>query len=292
MMNIALPLTTCSTVGWAAFAIEPSALADRCSVTLVMLLTMVAYKNMVSSALPPINYLTILDWYILFCFGNMILVIIENVVATLWSVEPDAELPGILIIICIYIAGMLIFVGYAMGVWFQKLRSALPETEIKPLQNKRMKHSQEKSQHIIWVAPMDKQINRTECMECSEGDLEQKIKKFLQNQNFAAIFEGSESFDVRCYKRNHFYSLLYPDKTFKPEDDYMFALIFLPLPANDDVMREAMKKLRKAFSKSSIQGWMSSGNAMLEPLNSEFYPVLGMKTKKPGSKVSGSRCIV
>eukprot|EP00960_Hanusia_phi_P061012 764705-Hanusia_phi.AAC.4 len=270
MMNVALPLTTCSTVGWAAFAIEPSALADRCSVTLVMLLTMVAYKNMVSSALPAINYLTILDWYILFCFANMILVIIENVVAALFNVEWDAEVPGILTIIAIYLAGVLLFVFRALSVWFQHLKSALSESE---LLNKRGKKV---TQHIIWLAPMDKQKYRMEFTNLTEEELAQKVKKFLDEQDFQGILSSSKDFSVKCYRRNFFYSKVYPDSDkkgkFKPKDDYLFALILLPPSPDDDVMRMAMKKLRKAFSKSSIQGWISEGNASLEPLNAEFRP--------------------
>ena len=53
--------------------------ADRLSVTLTLMLTAVAYKFIVASALPQVSYLTSLDTYVLVCFLFLFLISVENV---------------------------------------------------------------------------------------------------------------------------------------------------------------------------------------------------------------------
>lgn len=54
--------------------------ADRLGITLTLVLTAVAYKFVVASSLPTVSYLTLLDQYVLVCFGFMMINAIENVV--------------------------------------------------------------------------------------------------------------------------------------------------------------------------------------------------------------------
>ena len=48
-----------------SFVVPIDELANRCSITLTLLLAMVAFKYVVSEKLPNISYATIIDWYVL-----------------------------------------------------------------------------------------------------------------------------------------------------------------------------------------------------------------------------------
>lgn len=80
--NIALPMMVLTYLGFLSFAVdfegqrmEP---ADRLGITLTLLLTAVAYKFVVASAIPQVSYLTWLDQYISFCFAYLCVIIGEN----------------------------------------------------------------------------------------------------------------------------------------------------------------------------------------------------------------------
>jgi hypothetical protein len=56
------------------------AMSDRLDIALSLLLAAISYKFIVNSSLPLLPYSTILDWYVWFCFGFILLVVIECVV--------------------------------------------------------------------------------------------------------------------------------------------------------------------------------------------------------------------
>jgi len=75
VLNVVIPLffiVCCSVV---SYVLPPQDLADRLSVSLTLLLTMIAFKFIIADKLPPISYLTLLDGYILLCFMCMVLLV-------------------------------------------------------------------------------------------------------------------------------------------------------------------------------------------------------------------------
>ena len=83
MWNIALPNFLLSVLVFTSFAIAEEDLADRLSVTLTLVLTSVAFKYMVAQELPRINYLTLLDKYVLLSFVFLALVGVQNTLAAI-----------------------------------------------------------------------------------------------------------------------------------------------------------------------------------------------------------------
>ncbi|EDQ92771.1 uncharacterized protein MONBRDRAFT_30738 [Monosiga brevicollis MX1] len=85
MWNIVFPVFWIVAVSGVSMAIEGDSetevLDARLSVTLTLLLTLIAVKFVVASDLPNASYLTWLDAYILFGFFLLILVVAENVIA-------------------------------------------------------------------------------------------------------------------------------------------------------------------------------------------------------------------
>jgi hypothetical protein len=71
--NVILPIFIISSTTCAAFAVPAEEVADRCSITLTILLTTVAYKYVVVEKLPEISYLTFLDKYIMTVLSGQIL---------------------------------------------------------------------------------------------------------------------------------------------------------------------------------------------------------------------------
>jgi hypothetical protein len=82
--NIAIPMMVLTYLAFLSFAVsfDGSRLdtSDRLSITLTLLLTAVAYKFVVASAIPQVSYLTLLDQYISFCFGFICIIMIENAI--------------------------------------------------------------------------------------------------------------------------------------------------------------------------------------------------------------------
>ena len=52
--------------------------ADRLSISLTVLLAVVAYKFVIQSLLPELSYLTYLDIYVLMCLISLFVIIMEN----------------------------------------------------------------------------------------------------------------------------------------------------------------------------------------------------------------------
>jgi len=65
LWNVVLPVALFTLLATASFALEANALNDRINTVIGMLLTTVAYKLNIASSLPQINYLTLIDWYLL-----------------------------------------------------------------------------------------------------------------------------------------------------------------------------------------------------------------------------------
>ncbi|KXZ51908.1 hypothetical protein GPECTOR_11g36 [Gonium pectorale] len=79
--NIMLPIFLLVTISFASFFFEASALSDRLNLTLVVLLTLVAFKFVVSQYLPAASYLTYMDMYLVASFSLVFLVALQNLVA-------------------------------------------------------------------------------------------------------------------------------------------------------------------------------------------------------------------
>jgi hypothetical protein len=61
-----------------SFVISLKDIAARSDVTLTLLLTVVAFKLLLSDTLPKVAYLTFLDKYTLFCFFAIFAIAVEN----------------------------------------------------------------------------------------------------------------------------------------------------------------------------------------------------------------------
>eukprot|EP00457_Paulinella_chromatophora_P004464 gb/GEZN01004476.1/.p1 GENE.gb/GEZN01004476.1/~~gb/GEZN01004476.1/.p1 ORF type:complete len:344 (+),score=61.49 gb/GEZN01004476.1/:245-1276(+) len=80
LCNIYLPIFVIVSAASLSFYVET--LADRTSVVLTLLLTLVAFKFVLSAELPVVNYLTAMDAYILSGYCLLALAMIENLLAS------------------------------------------------------------------------------------------------------------------------------------------------------------------------------------------------------------------
>jgi hypothetical protein len=74
-LNVVLPLFFMVCCSLVSFVLPPEDVPNRLSVSLTMMLTMIAFKFIVTDKLPPVSYLTLIDSYILLCFMCMVLLI-------------------------------------------------------------------------------------------------------------------------------------------------------------------------------------------------------------------------
>jgi len=65
-------------MSWSTFSVHPSDIGDRLSYAITMALTIVAFQFIISSQLPQVNYMTMLDRYNLFIFVFVMLVTLES----------------------------------------------------------------------------------------------------------------------------------------------------------------------------------------------------------------------
>merc|ERR1712013_264177 len=79
--NIVFPNFLIVAGAFASFAVPADEIADRLSVTVTLMLAAVAFMFIVSTMLPKVSYLTIMDYYILVGFGLLMLMIAENAIA-------------------------------------------------------------------------------------------------------------------------------------------------------------------------------------------------------------------
>ena len=66
-------------------------IADRLSVTVTLMLAAVAFMFIVSTMLPKVSYLTIMDYYILVGFGLLMLMIAENAIAGIEGLQDYSD---------------------------------------------------------------------------------------------------------------------------------------------------------------------------------------------------------
>jgi hypothetical protein len=93
VMNVVFPLMLITGCSVGSFVVDQKALADRCSITLTLLLAQVAYKYLVAEKLPKLGYATIIDGYVLFCFFCVFFTVIYQCFAALGlHREPTIEL--------------------------------------------------------------------------------------------------------------------------------------------------------------------------------------------------------
>ena len=78
LTNIVFMMFLISLLSFTTFFIDPDSTGDRLSVILTLLLTAVTFKFVVSQSLPPVSYLTVLDWYVLTSVIFIFAVALEN----------------------------------------------------------------------------------------------------------------------------------------------------------------------------------------------------------------------
>lgn len=88
MYNVVTPIFLLVSMSFMSFVVELHALNERLSITLTLLLTLVALKYVVAQYLPATSYLTYLDKYILMSFFFMSITTGQNVLVY-WFVKDD-----------------------------------------------------------------------------------------------------------------------------------------------------------------------------------------------------------
>ena len=78
LTNIVCLMFLISLLSFTTFFVSPESIGDRLGVILTLLLTAVTFKFVVSQSLPPVSYLTVLDWYVLSSVVFIFSVAIEN----------------------------------------------------------------------------------------------------------------------------------------------------------------------------------------------------------------------
>ena len=77
-----------ATLAFSAYAVPIHLVSERCSVTLTLLLTTVAFKLVLVEGMPKVSYLTFLDQYVVTSFFLIFIITLQNVVtASIFGVK-------------------------------------------------------------------------------------------------------------------------------------------------------------------------------------------------------------
>ena len=90
-----LPMAILATCLLASFEVAPEDLHDRCSITLTMLLAIVAFQYLIATDLPRLSYTTYIDRLTVFYFiSGFVIVVVQTIEAALvrQNESPDFEL--------------------------------------------------------------------------------------------------------------------------------------------------------------------------------------------------------
>ena len=68
IFKIILPIVLILMVCWSVVWIDPKELESRLTITIVCLLSLIAYNFVIDKDLPKLEYLTVLDWFILISY--------------------------------------------------------------------------------------------------------------------------------------------------------------------------------------------------------------------------------
>jgi len=133
--NVFLILFMLTSLSFTAFTIEPSDISSRLSVTLTLLLTVVAFKLGINSTIPKIAYNTLLDTYIWACFVFFSVIIAENSITSADAVNKVDFILAILLAIGWIVFNLSYFCGVASLYYSDKHRLEQKETLYKSIPN-------------------------------------------------------------------------------------------------------------------------------------------------------------
>ena len=86
LINLVLPMYIMTACLGAVFFVPPGDMADRCSISLTILLTQVGFKYSIGDKLPSVSYITYIDMYMLLCFAVTFIVVIMQAIAAALTV--------------------------------------------------------------------------------------------------------------------------------------------------------------------------------------------------------------
>jgi hypothetical protein len=169
VMNVVFPLMliTGCTVG--SFVVDQADLADRCSITLTLLLAQVAYKYIVAEKLPKLGYATLIDGYVLFCFLCVFFTVIYHCYAALGLFEEPTferkstnrapvKVPLTPVVLLVGWFGLHFVCVIVINAWRTWKRKTDPDWGDRP----------SATRTALWIGP----IAKTDCSE-------DKVKKWL-----------------------------------------------------------------------------------------------------------------
>ena len=150
--NIMLPMALIEALAYGSFAVPREDVADRLSVSLTMVLTAVAFKQIIAAELPNVSYLTLLDVFVLASFASTCLVAFENIVVgqvAFWEGDDTlADVDKILSIVfpAVFAARLLFHVPHC---WWHARRSCKLAGHVHHVEMKRGWKGESKHQKVV-----------------------------------------------------------------------------------------------------------------------------------------------
>ena len=109
VFNIALVMGLISLLAFTSFTLSPSESGNRLQITLILLLTAVAFKFGVSQYLPTVCYQTLMDKYVLGCMVFLFVMSVQNGIVGAIGKNTSVQTMFDIVCFCIAFAGFVVF---------------------------------------------------------------------------------------------------------------------------------------------------------------------------------------
>jgi hypothetical protein len=132
VINIIFPLAVIIGIGMLLYAAQTTDFSSRSGIVVTLLLTVMALKFTASTLIPLCDQITILDWYVLFCFGQLVFAMI-GIGAVANISENSLALSVDRFFLSFYVASWIISNGVLLYRYFNHLNERIDQNQISTL---------------------------------------------------------------------------------------------------------------------------------------------------------------
>ncbi|XP_078583750.1 gamma-aminobutyric acid receptor subunit beta-3-like [Branchiostoma floridae x Branchiostoma japonicum] len=178
LWNTVLILFFIMGLSFTVFSIPPEEHKDRLGITFTLLLTTVAFKLVVSQYLPTVNYLTLLDKYVLGCIIFQCSVAVENTLASVFGDKTSALIfDGICASILAFVV-LLVHLIFGRMIWMKRNKN---NSELQKIEDK-LKGLKERIDEAYKEHDMNsKKPGTTRSNLIIKGFTDDEVQEFEQN---------------------------------------------------------------------------------------------------------------
>ena len=275
ILNVVMPMAMITGATFMSYFVPPADFADRCSITLTMMLAQVAYKYLVGEKLPNLGYATLIDMYVLLCFIIAFVIgVLQCPVAIGLYTEPTTEVSvtegGETRTVQVPILGVALIVGWA-GLHALLFCVAVPLRRFLRQRREPFWRQGRYRENAVYIGPAV--VDETTDIGKVETEVRELVSKLEMNQQLKRVLVWSPSAIVESM-RNSGCELPQNVNT---------GFVVGVMQSSDD-MEELVDKWKSGGQ--APHPWWAKRPIKIEPLDSGWAPLTISRTYSRGKAVN------